>query len=59
MTMPNLVSTNRNKSSYFSCTIGIRQGENVSPILFSLYLNDLQEYFANIDIIGAKCNKMS
>ena len=30
-------------SSFFSCNIGVRQGENLSPILFAIYLNDFQE----------------
>jgi len=27
----------------FSCMLGVRQGECFSPLLFSLYLNDLEE----------------
>ena len=30
----------------FYCYSGIRQGENLSPVLFAIYLNDLQEYMA-------------
>ena len=31
-------------SSFFRCTAGVRQGENLSPILFAIYLNDFKEY---------------
>jgi exonuclease III len=31
-------------SEFFSCNVGVRQGENLSPLLFSLYLNDLESH---------------
>ena len=38
------ISLNGECSEYFQCHQGLRQGENLSPILFSLYLNDLENY---------------
>ena len=40
------VQLNGNFSEYFSCNIGVRQGENLSPLLFSIFLNDLAEYLS-------------
>ena len=41
------VTINKNKSDFFVCNIGVRQGENLSPFLFALYLNDLQNFLCN------------
>lgn len=32
--------------SFFQSNVGVRQGENLSPILFSLLLNDLSEFMS-------------
>ena len=39
-------------SNLFSCMTGLRQGENLSPILFSLYLNDLHDYFCEAGVLN-------
>jgi hypothetical protein len=40
------IKQNNYTGSSFSCEIGVRQGENLSPLLFALYLNDLEEFLA-------------
>ena len=37
------VNHNNKCSSFFLCQNGVRQGENLSPILFAIYLNDLED----------------
>ena len=36
-------NNNDNFSTLFSSNVGVRQGENLSPVLFALYINDLKE----------------
>ena len=49
------ISTAEGTSAYFPCNCGVRQGENLSPFLFSLYLNDLEYYLYSNSAPGVKC----
>ena len=31
-------------SDYFMCNIGVRKGDNLSPVLFALFINDFTKY---------------
>ena len=39
------VFLNGKKSDFFISARGVRQGENLSPLLFSLFVNDIEEEF--------------
>ena len=41
------VSTDEGCSEFFSVFTGVRQGENLSPLLFAIYVNDLESYLMN------------
>ena len=46
------VSANGQDSPFFACECGVRQGENLSPVLFALYLNDLESYLLHKNLSG-------
>ena len=54
------VKYNNQQSEYFPCLTGVRQGENLSPFLFSIFLNDLEKFFIDLggcplEIVKEKC----
>ena len=38
------VELNGKKSDYFCCNIGVHQGDSLSPLLFAIFVNDLESY---------------
>ena len=46
------VSLNNYKSDFFLINIGIRQGENLSPLMFALFVNDFEEFLISKDCKG-------
>ena len=47
-----MLKINGMSSEFFNCNIGVRQGENISPFLFSLYINDLEKFLLNKNVVG-------
>ena len=38
------VRANGKMSDYFTCNVGVRQGDHLLPLLFAIYLNDFESY---------------
>ena len=40
------VKLNNKISQSFRCNVGVRQGDNLSPLLFALFINDFNEFLS-------------
>ena len=49
------IVTKDGNSAYFPCNKGVRQGENLSLILFSFFLNDLEAFLLAKGANGIVC----
>jgi hypothetical protein len=49
------IKSNNEYSDFFPCMNGVRQGENLSPLLFAIYLNDLENYLCSENVKGIEC----
>ena len=53
------VKLNNELSKDFECILGVRQGESLSPFLFSMFINDLEETFVKSGIEGIDIGTMN
>ena len=44
------VSANGCTTDFFRSDMGVRQGENLSPLVFAVYLNDLEDFLSKNEI---------
>ena len=46
------IAINGQKSEFFNCEIGVRQGENLSPLLYAIFLNDIENFLSQYSSSG-------
>lgn len=52
------VRINCNLTNWFECKTGVKQGHNLSPTLFSIFVNDLVHEINNLDV-GKELDKLN
>ena len=58
-TIKSSVKYNNNFSDFFESPVGLLQGEITSPILFSLFIDDLELFLQNNSSCGLSINDMT
>ena len=53
-----VIELNGNMSDIFLYNVGVRQGENMSPLLFAIFLNDIETAFENRGSVGVNINDL-
>ena len=50
-------------SDFFSCNVGVRQGENLSPLLFAMYINDFEDHvkqhYGGLNFINSELGRVA
>lgn len=52
METKSMIKMNSVVTDFFTCNDGVRQGENLYPFFFSLYINDLDMFLREKGIVG-------
>ena len=50
------ISAHEGNTDFFDRMIGVRQGENLSPFLFSIFLNGLEHFLSSKNVTGGTCD---
>ena len=53
------VQIGQHVSNLFLCNVGVRQDENVSPFLLTLFINDLESFLQSNEIVGFNCSNQN